>query len=316
MTSSANFAARLPEHIRKRLRLPLIAAPMFRVSGPDLVTAACRAGIIGAFPTINCRSTEELESWLVRFQHEDQKSRGAMAPWCANVVMRDPRSAEHLACLQRFPPELAISSVGSPRAMVEALRDRGTLVFADVASLRHAERAIADGVDGLVLLSAGSGGNTGWLNPFAFVRAVRSFWDGPLVLAGGAIDGVSLKAMQTLGCDLGYAGTRMIAATESLADNGYRAMLAASTMDDVLLTKAFTGLETNMLRPSIEACGLDPENLGAALDADRAPDVYNSEAAPRRWKDIWSAGHTVSGVKYPQSVAEVVKELIAEFEQS
>lgn len=309
---TSGHASRLPDAIRDRLRLPLIAAPMFQVSGPDLVLAACRAGIIGAFPTINARSIDELDTWLTLFSDAARENE-AMAPWCANVVMRDPRSSEHLASLARRPPELAIASVGSPKPMVEALRGAGTLIFADVATLRHAERAIADGVDGLVLLSAGAGGNSGWLNPFAFVRAVRAFWTGPLVLAGGLIDGVALRAMEGLGCDLGYAGTRFIAARESLAGDAYRAMLAGSSMDDILLTRAFTGLDTNMLKPSIEAAGLDPTALAGPVNEEDARTIYGAGNGPRRWKDIWSAGHTVSGVQAIQTVREIVDELLEEY---
>ena len=307
------FKSRLPDSITKRLRLPLIAAPMFRVSGPELVSAACKAGIIGCFPTINARSTDELESWLLRFSKDAAASGHSLAPWSANVVMRDPRAGEHLECLQRFPPEIAIASVGSPRAMVDALAGKGTLVFADVATLKHARRAIEDKADGLVLLSAGAGGNTGHLNPFAFVRAVRTIWDGPLILAGGLIDGVSLKAMQLLGCDLGYSGTRMIAATESMASDEYRAMLSASTMDDIMLTRAFTGLDTNMLSPSIRAAGIDPADLSAVPTQEQAKQIYSGTHAPKRWKDIWSAGHTISGIGSTQTVKEIVEEIFGEY---
>lgn len=314
MMTPERFPTALPEVITRRLRLPLIAAPMFRVSGPDLVIASCRAGIIGSFPTLNAGSTAELEAWLARFADEAERSDGQLAPWSANVVMRDPRSAEHLEVLRRTPPEIAIASVGSPAKMVEALAEKGTMVLADVATLRHAERAIQDGAAGLVLLTAGAGGNTGYLNPFAFVRAVRAFWQGPIILAGGLIDGVSLKAMRMLGCDLGYSGTRMIAAKESMASSGYREMLRSSSMDDVLLTRAFTGLDTNMLAPSIKAAGLDIGNLPATPSAEQARLAYsNSEDGPKRWKDIWSAGHSVSGVREAQSVADIVDDLLREY---
>jgi len=303
-------STRIPEPIRKRLRLPLIVAPMFGVSGPALVEAACDAGAIGAFPTINARSARELDAWLDRLGAHGARSEGKAAPWCANVVMRDPRAAEHLECLRRTPPEIAIASVGSPRAMITALRDKGTLVFADVATLHHASKAVADGADGLVLLSSGAGGNTGWLNPFAFVRAVRAFWDGPIALAGGVIDGVALRAMETLGCDFGYSGTRFIAASESLAGDGYRAMLKSSTMDDIMLTRAFTGLDTNMLKPSIEAAGLDPATLPFHVSETEARLAYSSTDGPQRWKDIWSAGHTVSGVSAVSSTREIIENIL------
>jgi nitronate monooxygenase len=295
--------------LRRRLRLPLIAAPMFRVSGVDLVVAACRHGVIGAFPTANCRSVEELDHWLATIRQEPLQ-----APWCANLIVHrsNSRMQDDLAVLLRHAPEIVITSVGSPAAVVGPLHDAGALVFADVASIRHAERAIEAGADGLILLTAGAGGQTGWLNPFAFVRAVRRFFDGPLVLAGGIGDGQALAAAIALGCDLGYMGTRFIATTESMAQPDYKQMLVDSGADDVLLTRAFTGLQTNMLRPSIVAAGLDPDALPERGGLDIEKDI--STTAPRRWKDIWSAGHSVSLVSGVVSVSSLVDTVAAEYD--
>jgi nitronate monooxygenase len=300
--------------LRGRLSLPLIAAPMFLVSGTELVIAACRNGVIGSFPTVNCRTTEQLEQWLCeiedRLQQHSDASGKASAPICANLIVHrsNARLQQDLAVLLRHQPEMVITSVGSPAAVIAPLHEAGALVFADVASIRHAERAVAAGADGLVLLTAGAGGQTGWLNPFVFVRAVRAFFDGPLVLAGGITDGHALRAAEALGCDLAYMGTKFIATRESMADARYKEMLVASTADDVLLTSAFTGLQTNMLRPSIEAVGLDPDNLPlrGAIDIGRDIDIGARENRPKRWKDIWSAGHAVSGVKEVLSVDEMV----------
>jgi nitronate monooxygenase len=200
--------------------------------------------------------------------------------------------------------------------VLAALHDAGSLVFADVASIRHAERAVEVGADGLVLLTAGAGGQTGWVNPFAFVRAVRAFWDGIVVMAGGMSDGQAVYAAQALGCDLAYMGTKFIATRESLAKDAYKRMLVGSRLDDVQLTRAFTGLETNMLRPSIEAAGLDPANLPLRGAIDIAKDINAAERDKpdaRRWKDIWSAGHSVSGVADVPSVAELVERTAAEY---
>ena len=232
---------------------------MFLVSGPALVTAACRSGVVGSFPTANCRTVEELDRWLLDMADDlkraaDETGR-APAPLCPNLIVHrsNPRVPDDLAAVLRAKVELVITSVGSPEPVMKPLKDAGCLVFADVASVRHAEKAIAAGVDGLVLLTAGAGGQTGWANPFAFVRAVRAFWDGIVVMAGGMADGHAIAAAQTLGCDLAYMGTRFIATRESLAKDAYKQMLVQSRLDDVLLTRAFTGLETNMLRPSIAA---------------------------------------------------------------
>jgi len=301
----------LPETLSGRLRLPLIAAPMFRVSGPELVIAACRAGVIGAFPTANCRSAGELDEWLNRMRRELSSED---APFCPNLIIRHQAMPEQLEVLVRHKVELVITSVGSPAEVVEPLHSVGCRVLADVASLKHAHRALEAGADGLILLSAGAGGQTGWANGFAFARAVRQFHDGPLVLAGGISDGHALLAAQVLGCDLAYMGTRFIATRESLAEPDYKQMLVDCGLDDVLLSDAFTGLPANMLRPSVEAAGLDPANLPRGLGADGATRLYGLAGQhARRWQDIWSAGHSVSGVQAIRSVADLVDELCHQY---
>ena len=308
---------------RDRLSLPLIAAPMFLVSGVELVVAACRNGVIGSFPTVNCRSPEQLDEWMSEIEsrlrrHSDETGKPA-APICANLIVHrsNARLEQDLQVLLRHRPEMVITSVGSPAPVLKPLHDAGAIVFADVASIRHAERAAADGADGLVLLTAGAGGQTGWLNPFVFVRAVRAFFDGPLVLAGGISDGYALRAAQALGCDLAYMGTKFIATRESMADQRYKDMLVKSSADDILLTTAFTGLQTNMLRPSIEAAGLDPNDLPARGAIDIAKDIDIDigarESRPKRWKDIWSAGHSTSGVAEVLSVDEMIARTLAEY---
>jgi nitronate monooxygenase len=312
----------LPAALKGRLRLPLIAAPMFLVSGPALVKAACRAGIIGSFPTANCRTVEELDGSLADMSDDLLRAADetglALPPLCPNLIVHrsNPRVPDDLACVLRHKAEMVITSVGSPEPVLKPLKDSGCLVLADVASVRHAEKAVAAGVDGLVLLTAGAGGQTGWVNPFAFVRAVRTFWDGIVVMAGGMADGQAVAAAQALGCDLAYMGTKFIATRESLAKESYKQMLVKSRLDDVLLTRAFTGLETNMLRPSIEAAGLDPDNLPVRGAIDIAKDINAAERDrpdSKRWKDIWSAGHSVSGVSDVPSVAALVERTAAEY---
>ena len=315
----------LPVSLKSRLSLPLIAAPMFLVSGPALVKAACRAGVIGSFPTANCRTVEELDRWLADMGDDlkraaDESGRPT-APLCPNLIVHrsNTRVPDDLAAVLRHKAEIVITSVGSPEPVLKPLKDAGCLVLADVDSVRHAEKAVAAGVDGLVLLTAGAGGQTGWANPFAFVRAVRAFWEGIVVMAGGMADGRAIAAAETLGCDLAYMGTKFIATRESLAKDAYKEMLVKSRLDDVLLTRAFTGLETNMLRPSIAAAGLDPDNLPLRGSIDVAKDINASErerSNAKRWKDIWSAGHSVSGVADIPSAAELIERTLAEYSAS
>jgi nitronate monooxygenase len=315
------LSRRLPEKIAKRLRLPLIAAPMLSVSGPDLAIAACKAGVIGSFPLANARSIEGVDAWLK--QIETALSEAAEktpdrppAPFCPNLIIKRAEMRAELAALVRHRVEMVITSVGSPVEAIDPLHDVGSIVFADVATIHHAEKAIASGVDGLILLTAGAGGQTGWLNPLAFVRATRAIFDGPIVLAGGISDGAALWAAEILGCDLAYMGTKFIATNESMAAPAYKQMLVQSGMDDVMLTQAFTGLDTNMLTPSMIAAGLDPRTLPPRVSMEEAAKNFggmSERGGPRRYKDIWSAGHSVSGVERIQSAAELVERTLAEY---
>ena len=307
--------------LNANLRLPLIAAPMFLVSGVELTVAAVNAGIVGSFPTANCRSSEQLDDWMTqigtRTAAAEQTQGRRTGIICPNLIVHKSnlRVPGDLAVILKHKPRVVITSVGSPLPVIAQLHDIGCLVFCDVASIRHAQRAIEAGVDGLVLLTAGAGGQTGWLNPFAFVRAVRAFYQGPIVIAGGISDGVALRAALALGCDLGYMGTRFIAASESMAAPAYKQMLVQASADDILLTKAFTGLQTNMLIPSIRNAGLDPDHLPerGAIDIAKDISVEAREQEPKRWRDVWSAGHTVSAVTEIVSAAQVVAQTEREF---
>ncbi|MGI4813545.1 MAG: NAD(P)H-dependent flavin oxidoreductase [Janthinobacterium lividum] len=316
----------LPVTLARRLKLPLIAAPMLKISGPALVIAACRQGVIGAFPTANAGGAAGLDDWLTQI---NQALGPDDAPCCPNLIVhRSPDAlAADIAAVRKHRIELVITSVGSPAAVIGPLHAAGCLVFADVGSLAHARKAVQTGVDGLVLLSAGAGGQTGWLNGLAFIRAVRGFYDGPLVLAGGIADGAALWAAQAAGADLAYMGTKFIATDESLAAPAYRQMLVQSTLDDVQLTRAFTGLRTSMLRPSILAAGLDPDGLEENITPEQARELFGAarsmfdkigtaQAAPQRWRDIWSAGHAVSGVAAVQPVAQLVAATRREYQDA
>lgn len=264
--------------------------------------AACQSGVIGSFPTHNARSSEELDAWLSQMT---ELPSGA-APFAPNVVVHrtNRRLEADIGCLVRHRPEVVITSVGSPRHVIGPLHDADVKVLASVASLRHVDAALEAGADGLVLLTAGAGGQTGVASPFAFTRAVRARFNGPLAVAGGISDGVSLLAVLALGADLGYLGTKFIATFESAASQEFKAALVASSLDDIALSGVLSGLPANYLRQWL----------------DRHPDAAQSKGADgyhhRRLRDdeTWSAGHSVSGVSSVRAVADLVAVLAAELE--
>ena len=263
------------------LTIPAIAAPMTAISTPELVIAACNAGIVGTFPSSNCGSVAELDEWLGRV---DEVRVAGAGPVGVNLILHrtNTRLDDDLACVVAHGVPLVITSVGDPLPVIAPLHDAGIDVYVDVASMKHAHRAADAGADGLVLLSAGAGGHTGWANPFAFARAVRAFWDGPLVLAGGVSDGTALWAAIALGYDFGYLGTKFIATHESGAGEGWTNAVVAGTLDDIALSTAPNGVTASVLRDGDQVAG--------------------------------SAGHTVAGVTRVLGVAEVVAETKAEWD--
>jgi nitronate monooxygenase len=295
------MTGRLPGPLASRLRLPLVAAPMFLVSGPDLVIAACKAGVIGSFPFPNARTTGDLRLWLDRLK---TALGSADAPRAANLMVHPTyaRLDEEIALVEEYRPEIVITALGSPRRMVDVVHRHGGIVLADVNSPVFARKAIDAGVDGLVLVSAGAGGHTGPMSPFAFVAEVRRHFDGIIALAGSLATGRAVRAAQVLGADLGYVGTPFIAAEESLAPPAYREMLVAAGFDDILLTDAFTGVKANMLIPAIRAAGLDP----VALRPKDRVEIGDPQGATKAWKNIWSAGHGVGSITAIEPAAAIV----------
>jgi nitronate monooxygenase len=303
--------------LRGSMRLPLIAAPMFLVSGPDIVLAACAAGICGAFPAPNARSIEALEQWLLRVT----SGRAALAagvapvgPWALNLVTHSTydRLGAELDLVDRFQPPLVITALGSPAPVVARVHAYGGLVIADVNSVALARKAAAAGVDGLALVCAGAGGHTGRISAFAFVPAVRRFFDG-IVIAGGAIGtGGAIRAAELLGADLVYAGTPFIAASESLASDAYRDMVVRASLEDLVLSRALTGADAYYLRESIVAAGLDPDSLVGKEKVNWT----NSQGQIKAWKDVWSAGQGVESVRAIEPVAAIVRRLEAEYAEA
>ncbi|MBU1377084.1 MAG: nitronate monooxygenase [Alphaproteobacteria bacterium] len=298
------------EAIRSRLRIPAIAAPMFLVSGPDLVLAACRAGIVGSFPANNARTIDELDAWMTTIA---AGAREMDMPWAINIMVHRTyeRTAEELELVLKHKPPVVITALGSPKQIVAAIQGYGGMVFADVNSISYARKAAEIGVDGLVLVSAGAGGHTGQLSAFAFVPAVREFFDGVIVLGGAIGSGRAVRAAEILGADFAYLGTRLIASEESIAHADYKQMLIDASADDIILSASLTGVPANWLRASLLAAGYDPANMGPKAEIGLGRP--ESEAA-KRWRDVWSAGQGVGAVRLVEKVSGIIDELAAEYE--
>jgi nitronate monooxygenase len=299
------------------LRLPVVAAPMFLISGPELVLAACRAGIVGAFPTPNARPIEVLEDWMKRITEGLAAVRAArpdavIGPWAANLVTHssNKRLPEDLALVAKYRPPIVITALGSPKPAIEVVQAYGGIVIADVVNLTLAKKAVAAGANGLACVSSGAGGHTGQLSPFAFVSAVREFFDGLVIVGGGIADGWGVAGAVASGADLIYMGTRFIPTEESLAVPGYKQMIVDSTVDDIVVSAGITGTPASWLKPSLRANGLDPDALPAA-----PPRNYDSSQSleGKRWKDVWAAGQGLGTVKAIETVAAVVDRLDDEY---
>lgn len=296
------------------MRLPLFVSPMFLVSGTELVIAASKSGVLGSFPAANARTTEQLETWLEQISREVDLS--VDGPWAINLVANklNTRFASDLALTCQYQAPVVITALGHPGPVVEAVHAYGGLVFADVISVEQARKAVNAGVDGLILVGAGAGGHTGSIGGFAFTSAVRQFWDGLLVVAGGIANGAGILACQALGADAAYMGTHFIAAEESMAKQAYKQMLVDSTASDIITTDAFTGIPNNMLRPSIKAAGIDPDNI----DPSERSTINFSDphGGAKAWRDIWSAGQGVDAIKSIQTTADIVRDLEREYAQA
>ena len=292
------------------LRLPVVCAPMFLISGPELVIAACRAGIAGAFPTPNCRTVEELDSWMGQITGALKPGDG---PWVANMITHstNTRLAEDLRLVAEYKPPVVITALGSPRPVMETVKAYGGLVFADVVNMRLARKAAEAGVDGLACVSAGAGGHTGHLSPFAFISAVREFFDGYIAVGGGVADGAGVAGAIAAGADLVYMGTRFLAAAESLAQPEYKRMVVEAEADDLVVSAAVTGTPASWLRASLVAAGQDPDNLGAAPDRN-----YTSGGSAKRWRDIWAAGQGVGAVRAVEPTGQIVDRLAREYAEA
>lgn len=295
--------------IKSRLRLPAICAPMFLVTGPDMVISACQAGVVGTFPTTNARTQDQLVTWLDRISSTVTKTD---APWALNMITHNSygRFDAELDLVKRYQPELVITALGGPHRVTDAVHDYGGLVFADVNSPKFARKAIEKGADGLVLICAGAGGHTGEYAMIPFVEEVRTFFDGPIIVGGGIGTGRGIKAVEALGVDFAYLGTRFLACQESLINDDYRQMVWDSQMEDLITSRAITGALGNWMRASVEAAGLTKESMKAVAKIDFSQDMH---AGTKAWKHVWSAGQGVGLVHEPESVADVVETLLRQY---
>ena len=309
----------LPELLENNLRIPLIGAPMFIVSGPELVIAQCQAGIVGAFPALNARPQEKLEHWLLQIKEELAAYAAAnpeqiVAPYAVNQIVHASNTrllADMETCVKHEVP-IIITSLRPPADVVDAVHSYGGLVFHDVISMRHARKAIEQGVDGVIAVTAGAGGHAGPLSPFALVKEIRQEFDGAIILSGAMTSGADVLAAQAMGADLAYIGTRFIATEEANAVPEYKKMLVDSAAKDIVYSSLFTGVHGSYLRGSIERAGLDPDKLTGA-DAS-AMDFSNSEQADAKaWKDIWGAGQGVGNIHEIMTARSLVMRMEDEY---
>ncbi|AHK27588.1 2-nitropropane dioxygenase [Rhodococcus opacus PD630] len=315
----------LPPILQDRLRLPVVASPMFIVSGPDLVIAQSTSGIVGSFPSLNARPQPVLREWLTRItealaKHDANNPETPSAPYAVNLIVHksNDRLDEDLATIVEFQVPIVITSLGARADVNEAIHSYGGIVLHDVINNTFAKKAVEKGADGLIAVAAGAGGHAGTLSPFALVQEIREWFDGPVLLSGSIAHGRSVLAAQAAGADLAYIGSAFIATEEANADQGYKQMIVDSTASDIVYSNLFTGVHGNYLRGSIEAAGLDPNNLavsdpsamnfGVGEDADKST---KSEAKP--WRDIWGAGQGIGAVDAVVPAAEIVERLTREY---
>lgn len=304
------------------LALPAVAAPMFLISGPKLVVECCKQGVVGTFPALNQRTTEGFEEWLVQIEESLDGHRQAdgkpAAPYGVNLIVHrtNPRVEADLEVIVKHKVPLVITSLGAVSQLVDAVHSYGGLVFHDVTNRRHAEKAAAAGVDGLICVAAGAGGHAGTLNPMPFIAEMRSFFDGTILLSGCMSTGQDVASAMQMGADLAYLGTRFINVDESRADDAYRQMIIDSKTSDIVYTAAISGIPASFLRPSLEAMGITKEEWSQKAKIDLGKELDAAAAEAKAWKTVWSAGQGVTTIDDSIPVAELITRLKAEFRQA
>jgi len=310
----------LPAVLRDRLRLPVIGSPLFIISGPELVIAQCKAGIVGSFPSLNARPISQLDEWLAEITetldaydraHPDAPS----APFAVNQIVHktNNRLYEDVELCAKYKAPILITSLGARQDVNDAAHGWGGIVLHDVINDTFARKAVEKGADGLIPVAAGAGGHAGKLSPFAIIQELREWFDGPIALSGAIANGRAVLAAQAMGADLAYIGSAFIATQEARAAEGYKEMIVESRGDDITYTNLFTGVHGNYLRPSIVKAGLDPEDLPQA-DPSKMDFGSGGNQKAKAWRDIWGCGQGIGAVKHVPTAGELVARLAGEYE--
>ncbi|MDE0764300.1 MAG: NAD(P)H-dependent flavin oxidoreductase [Cellvibrionales bacterium] len=309
----------LPSILSERLRLPVVAAPLFIISNPDLVIAQCKAGVIGSFPALNARPAEELDRWLEKIttelaDYDAAHPEAPSAPFAVNQIVHssNDRLQHDVEMCVKWKVPIVITSLGAKEFVNEAVHSYGGIVLHDIINNKFAKKAIAKGADGVIAVAAGAGGHAGALSPFALVQEIREWFDGPLLLSGSIANGDAVLASEAMGADLAYIGSAFIATDEANAVEAYKQSVVDNNADDIVLSSLFTGVSGNYLKPSIEAAGLDPTNLP---DGDISTMSFGSgsDSSSKAWKDIWGCGQGIGAVKSVQSTQGLVDRLTTEY---
>lgn len=306
--------------VLSRLRIPVIGAPLFIISNPDLVIAQCKAGVVGSFPALNARPAPVLEEWLDKITTElgewnDKNPDRAAAPFAVNQIVHrtNDRLMHDVEACVKFKVPVVITSLGAREDVNQAIQSYGGITLHDVINNKFAKKAVEKGATGLIAVSAGAGGHAGTLSPFALVQEIREWFDGPLALSGSIANGGAVLAAQAMGADFGYIGSAFIATEEANAEQGYKQMIVDSSADDIIYSSLFTGVHGNYLAPSVAAAGLDPANLP---ESDPSAMNFGSggNQSKKAWRDIWGCGQGIGAIKKVATTAELVDRLVREYE--
>jgi nitronate monooxygenase len=313
----------IPASLASQLSLPVIGSPLFIISNPDLVLAQCKAGVIGAFPSLNARPIEQLEEWLFRINEELAAARRAnpaarIAPYAVNLIVHksNNRLEEDLTLCVKHRVPIVITSLGARPEVNEAIHSYGGMVLHDIINIVFAHKALEKGADGLIAVCAGAGGHAGVLSPFALISEIREFFDGPLALSGAIATGRHVLAAQAMGADLAYIGSAFIPTHEARAPEAYKDMIVASDAKDIVYSSLFTGVHGNYLRPSIAAAGLDPNNLPEGDKATMNFKANEGGSKAKAWRDVWGSGQGIGAVKRRMPAADYIAQLKREYEEA